>query len=121
MEKLNNREIDVMSILWSTDIPLSVNEISEKGKISKNTVSPIIKKLLGKNLIKVEDVFMSGKNLTRKYKPLISREEFVFKQYKGLNIEGMVNYFLKKDKSKNKKEEIMRIDKLIREHKNKIK
>lgn len=121
-KKFNNREIDVLSILWDSDTALTVNEISEISEISKSTVSPVLRKLLNKKYIKVEDVVLSGKTLTRKYIPIVDREKFILETYENIEIENLLNHFLEEEDDesilprieqliKNKKRELKEVDK----------
>ena len=117
-KKFNNREIDVLSILWDSDISLTVNDIAEISGISKSTVSPVLKKLLAKNYIKVEDVVLSGKTVTRKYIPIIDREKFILEAYKNIKIENLLNHFLEEE---NDQSILLKIEQLIKKKKKELK
>lgn len=96
-KKFNNREIDVLSTFWDSDTALTVNDISEISGISKSTISPILRKLLAKNYIKVDDVVLTGKTLTRKYIPIVDREKFLLEAYEDIEIGNLLNYFLEEE------------------------
>ncbi len=117
-KKFSNREIDVLSILWDSDTALTVNDIAEISGISKSTVSPVLKKLLTKNYIKVEDVVLSGKTLTRKYIPIVDREKFILEVYKDIEIENLLNHFLEE---KDDPSILPRIEQLIKKKKKELK
>lgn len=117
-KRFNNREVDILSILWNSDNALTVNDIAEISGISKSTISPILRKLLTKNYIKVEDVVLSGKTLTRKYVPIVDREKFILETYEGIKIENLLNHFLEKDDDLSI---IPRIEQLIKTKKEELK
>ena len=117
-KKFNNREIDVLTILWDSDTALTVNDIAKIGGISKSTVSPVLRKLLNKNYIKVEDVVLSGKTLTRKYLPIVDREKFILEAYKDIEIENLLNHFLEEE---NDPSILPKIEQLIKKKKKKFK
>lgn len=116
--KFNNREIDVLTILWDSDTALTVNDISAISGISKSTVSPVLKKLLTKNYIKVEDIVLSGKTLTRKYIPIVDREKFILEAYKDIEIENLLNHFLEEEGDPSI---LPKIEQLIKKKKKKFK
>ena len=93
-KKYTKREVDILETLWDEGKPLSVNEIANSSGISKNTVAPILKKLLDKHCIKVEDVFYSAKSLTRKFLPLMDREKFIIDAFQNIHIGNFLNHYL---------------------------
>lgn len=74
---LTRREQDIMNILWMTSHSLTASEIAKsKEKLSINTVQATLKKLMAKELIKVDQVVYSGTVLCRSYIPCISLAEY---------------------------------------------
>lgn len=74
---LSEREKDIMLVLWKDHEPLTASSIAEKGdKLSLNTVQALIRKLLNKNFVEVADIVYSGTVLSRRYKPVLSAEEY---------------------------------------------
>lgn len=116
-KKINNRDLDVLEVLWNTEEALSANDIAEVSKISKNTVLPVLKNLLGQEYIKVDDVVLTGKTLTRKYLPAIDKEEFILNHY-DINIDNLLTHFLAKEDDP---EVIPKIEELIDKKKNDLK
>lgn len=75
--KLTRREFDIMNILWQSESALVASEIARRGeKLTVNTVQAILRNLLKRNLIEIDQIVYSGTVLTRSYKPTISAEEF---------------------------------------------
>lgn len=116
-KKLSNRETDVLQILWDHTDSLSANDIAEIGSISKNTVLPVLKKLLNDGYIKVDDIVLTGKNLTRKYKPIIDKEQFILDYY-NLDMNNLLTHFLSKEVDTDMLPEI---EELINKKKNELK
>lgn len=116
-KKLSNRETDVLQILWDHPDSLTANDIAEISDISKNTVLPVLKELLNDEYIKVDDIVLTGKNLTRKYKPTIDKEQFILEQY-DLNMNNLLTHFLSKEDDT---EMLPEIEQLINKKKNELK
>lgn len=75
--KLTRREYDIMYILWQSDTSLVASEIARRGEdLTINTVQAVLKKLLNKKLIKIDEIVYSGTVLTRSYAPTVSADEF---------------------------------------------
>lgn len=75
--KLTNRDLDVLDVLWSSEKPLTASEIvAVNPALNKNTVQPVLRKLLKNELVKVADIVYSGTVLSRSYVPSVSRQEF---------------------------------------------
>ena len=67
---LSQRELDVLSILWSAEKSLTVTEIVEQKKgLTQSTVTAILRKLLNNGLVEVDGLTHSGRVLSRMYKP----------------------------------------------------
>ncbi len=116
-KKINNRDLDILEVLWNAEEALSANDIAEISKISKNTVLPVLKNLLSQEYIKVDDVVLTGKTLTRKYLPAIDKEEFILNHY-DINIDNLLTHFLAKEDDP---EVIPKIEELIDKKKNDLK
>lgn len=76
---MNQREVDVLNILWGSEIPLSLTDILNiNPDLVKSTVAAILAKLLKEQLIEVAGITYSGKVLCRTYRPTaISKEKIV--------------------------------------------
>src|SRR5699024_8690833 len=116
-KKLNKRELDVLEVLWNTDKSLSANEIADISEISKKIVLPVLKQLLNKKYIEVEDTILIGKTLARKYRSTLDKEEFILSYY-DLNVDNLLSHFLSKEKDP---DVIPNIEKLIEEKKSQLK
>ncbi|GEQ48806.1 helix-turn-helix domain-containing protein [Tetragenococcus koreensis] len=116
-KKINNRDLDVLEVLWSCKEALTANDIADISDISKNTVLPVLKNLLNQGYIKVDEVVLTGKTLTRKYLPAVDKEEFILKHY-DINIDNLLNHFLSKEDDP---EVIPKIEDLINKKKNDLK
>ena len=78
VSKLTRKELDILYVLWSTDEALSATRITEQAPdLNKNTVNALLRKLLRNGLIRVDDIGYSGTVLTRKYKAVLSHEEYM--------------------------------------------
>ena len=66
-----------MNTLWSANQPLSGKEISKiTPDITKGVVSETLTRLLKKKAIKINEIKIVNKSLTRFYQPLISEEDY---------------------------------------------
>lgn len=75
---LTGRERDILTILWNAEKGLIASEIVKCGDedLTINTVQAVLKKLLKRNLIQVDQIVYSGTVLSRSYKPTLSEAEF---------------------------------------------
>ena len=70
MAQLNQRELDVLNILWKSEEPMTSTEIvNEMRGLTQSTVIAVLRKLLKDNLVEVCGVTHSGKVLSRTYRP----------------------------------------------------
>ncbi|MDO5689706.1 MAG: BlaI/MecI/CopY family transcriptional regulator [Tissierellia bacterium] len=88
--KITNRERDVLEALWDSDGPLLASDIPKMNpELGISSVQLALRNLLTKELIEVADIVYSGTVLSRTYRPLIQREDFVgsafLDQFKLLN------------------------------------
>ncbi len=74
---LTGREKDILSILWNAEKGMIASEIvKERDDLTINTVQAVLKKLLRRKLIEVDQIVYSGTVLSRSYKPAMSEPEF---------------------------------------------
>lgn len=102
MEKLTNKEEEIMQILWQLEKGF-VNDILEKMPEPKphyNTLSTIVRLLEEKKFVAHKSY---GKS--HQYYPIVSFEDYrkthvndSIKKYFGNSISNMVNYFVKEEK-----------------------
>ena len=120
---LTKRELDVMTILWESSRPLVASEITKMDEsLNINTVQAVIRKLLDKNYIEVDDIVYSGTVLTRSYKPSLSKKEMAVQRFIGqfqendkVSIPNLVATLLKHEK--NEQEVIEELELLLAERK----
>ena len=120
---LTKRELDVMTILWESSRPLVASEITKIDEtLNINTVQAVIRKLLDKKYIEVDDIVYSGTVLTRSYKPALSKKEMAVQRFIGqfqendkVSIPNLVATLLKHEK--NEQEVIEELELLLAERK----
>lgn len=74
---LSTRELEIMEIFWKTNEPLVASDIKKYDlSLSLSTVHSALKKLIGKEFIKVAEIVYSGTVLTRSYKYIVTQEDY---------------------------------------------
>ena len=125
--KITNREKDVLEVLWNSDSPLLASDIPKiNSSLSISSVQLALRNLLSKNIIEVADIVYSGTVLSRSYRPLISREDFisneVINSFKSLDrtitTKNIVTTLLKHEK--NEADTIKELEKLLEERKKQL-
>lgn len=67
---MNQRDLDILNILWSTDKPLiAIDIVNQRKELTQSTVTAVLRKLLKKGLVQVEGFTHSGRVLSRTYRP----------------------------------------------------
>ena len=97
-QKIINRELEIMQLLWHADHPLIASEIAAmKPDLTVNTVQSVLRNLLKHKYIEVAKIVYSGTVLTRSYRPLITEQEFGvnqvirdFHSFQGLSVSHLV-------------------------------
>ena len=97
-QKITNRELEIMQLLWHADHPLIASEIAVmKPDLTVNTVQSVLRNLLKHKYIEVAKIVYSGTVLTRSYRPLITEQEFGvnqvirdFHSFQGLSVSHLV-------------------------------
>lgn len=80
--RLTNREKDILDILWESPESLVASEVTAaREDLSINTVQAVLKKLLQKELIQIDEIVYSGTVLSRSYKPTLSPERFEVQKF----------------------------------------
>lgn len=75
---LSTREIQIMNILWSSDKPMSANQIAEESDdMSVFSVQQVLQRLLKNEIIKVAEIGYSNTVLTRFYVSVLTQAEYV--------------------------------------------
>lgn len=127
--KLTNRDLDVLEVLWDNEKPLTASEIvAANPALNKNTVQPVLRKLLKNELVKVADIVYSGTVLSRSYVPAMTKQEFSlcrlseeFRQLeKDISKASFFSFLLKTEKDQDKfQEDIRELEALLESYKNK--
>ena len=97
-QKITNRELEIMQLLWHAGHPLIASEIAAmKPDLTVNTVQSVLRNLLKHKYIEVAKIVYSGTVLTRSYRPLITEQEFGvnqvirdFHSFQGLSVSHLV-------------------------------
>ena len=75
--KLTSTEYDILSILWSSEQPLSRADIVERsGDLKTNTANILLKRLLDAGYIKIADYVQIVSANARRYLPALTYEEY---------------------------------------------
>lgn len=84
---LSEKEKDIMMVFWCTAEPLTASSVAEKGSsLNINTVQAALRNLLKKKYIDVADIVYSRTVLTRRYKPVISAEQYAADQLQAMQL-----------------------------------
>lgn len=126
---LTKRAMDIMNILWDAGKPLAASDFLEyDSTLTLHTVHAYLKNLLKNNLIEVDKIIMSGKNLTRCYKPSMSRNEFQTRKffnmldYKQISASNLVaSFFDYGNDDVRELQELNELEQLIKERKQNLK
>lgn len=124
IKPLSKREKEIMDILWNASEPLTASEIiAQNSALKVPTVQAVLKKLLNERLVEVADVVYSGNVLSRRYRPLISADEYAPVEYerlaKSLSVTQLFSALL--GSTKPSLEEIAEIEKILSDYTNSIK
>ena len=67
---MNDRERDVLDILWNHNEPMTATDIVNAGKgLTQSTVTTVLRNLLYAKYVEVTGITHSGKVLSRQYRP----------------------------------------------------
>ena len=79
---LNDREFDVLNILWKIQEPMTSTDIvNEMRGLTQSTVIAVLRNLLKNNLVEVSGVTHSGKVLSRTYRPTEKSKEVILNDF----------------------------------------
>ena len=126
---LNEREMDILSILWGTDEAMTAMDIvNAKKGLTQSTVTAVIRKMLNAGWVDAVGVTHSGKVLSRTYRPTEASINAILNHFKEF-YQSASNIFtpsemciniLKMSEDKDKtKQEIAKLKKIIREYQKK--
>lgn len=122
---LTSKEYEIMQVLWNSDKPLLMSEITKLTKsVSVNSMHPMINHLIDKGLVKVVGNIKVVKVPSRLYAPAISAEDFSAMQssymFKNLNKKFDLRNFLlcfTKRYKMNEDEIVNELEKFIEDYK----
>lgn len=127
--KLTRRDLDILSVLWDSKKPLTASEIvAANPALNKNTVQPVLRKLLKNELVQVADIVYSGTVLSRSYIPSISRQELslyrLSSEYRQLEKDvskaSFVSFLLKTEENQEKfQKDLRELEELLESYKQK--
>lgn len=117
MNKINltKRELEVMNVLWHSGEALTIAEIENRASnISINTIRVTVKRLLEKKYVMIDKVVPQGHLLTREFRPVILKEEYLLSQLEttDTSLLSIVSSLVKREKNK---ENLEVIEKEIKE------
>ncbi|MGM0216471.1 BlaI/MecI/CopY family transcriptional regulator [Enterococcus sp. AZ109] len=119
--KLTKKELEILTILWGSDEPLTARQIIEKNSsLGMSTVQSVLKKLTKNKLIETAEIVYSGTVLTRSYSPIVDEETFILDQYNDFNMSKLLAGFLVKQPKEELAVEISKIEKLLEEKKKEL-
>ncbi len=80
---MNERELDVLNILFQSKDPMMATDIVFTGKkgLTQSTVTAVLRKLLNDELVEVVGVTHSGKVLSRTYRPTEKAKEVILEHF----------------------------------------
>lgn len=85
MKKLSRQQLEVMKILWNSDEPLLASDIVKlHDSLNINTVQASLRVLIKAEAIEIADIVHSGTVLSRRYRPVISKDEYFDDTYKDI-------------------------------------
>lgn len=90
---LNQREIDVLNILWLAREPMTCSDIvAEKRDLTQNTAIAVIRKLLSAGLINIHGTTYCGRVLGRTYVPAPESKQVILQDFvdRYASIKGVI-------------------------------
>ena len=126
-EKITNRDLDILNILWHSGKSMTASEIvATGGGLTTNTVQAVLRKLLKQKWIEIAEIVYSGTVLCRSYRPTMTMKEFALTQLadefqqlqEEISTSSLVAALLDKAPSPEKRaEEIQQLEKLLADYK----
>lgn len=124
MLSITGREYDILNTLWSSDEPMTLNDIlRENLELTSSTVTLAIRKMLKAGLVEVVGSVRSGKVFARTYRPTeLSKNTILqkfFEDYKQFNNiipeSDLCSAILRINNSEKSKEEIRKLKAILDE------
>jgi predicted transcriptional regulator len=124
---LTSKEYELMKILWTAEKPLLLSDIIERTEdIAKNTLNPMISKLIDRKYIKVVGNLKVSKTYSRLYAPAITVDEYAAQQLnelfndtgKSLNLSNFFSFIVNGKRKKKNTAFIKDLEKFIDDYRN---
>lgn len=107
---LTRKEHAILDVLWQTEEPLCVADIiAINQKLSKNTVSVLMRKLLDSKIIYVADIRKNGKTLAQYYRPVQTKDEFILSSITEKEALNIAVSFIQKEASDDELERLLEL------------
>ena len=123
--ELTKSEMQIMDVLWASDVPLSRSDLlerSEEKTWKDSSVHILLNGLLAKNAITEAGFVKRSKTYGRTFVPSLTREEYfattIFSHTHKPEFVGLIRELLKRDDIT--AAEIVEIEKLVQEKRNSI-
>jgi len=127
LKMLSNRDKDILEALWNSPTPLTASEIVQSNsELRTTTVQTVLRKLLNNNIVEVADIVHSGTVLSRRYKPVVSADEYAASQFyelgKKISKANLILHLLNAETDPEKvSEEIGQLEAMLDEYKIRLK
>lgn len=116
MSELSKSEHQILRYFYEFNQTLTKHELLERlPKLNENTTAAVIRKLLNKGYLEVEEIKFSQNVLARAYRPSIPFIEFIKDEYGEVVLKKLVNHAVS---SLNTKQQTEYFSNLIIERKN---
>lgn len=92
---LNEKEEQVMKVLWKNDMPMSATEIANEieSDWAKKSIQNIIRKLESKNAIEIAEITKIGKTYGRLFRPTYHQMSMLWNNLIGFMIRMITHLF----------------------------
>lgn len=130
MIKLTKTEQVIMEVLWAGDEPMLLSDIvraveNQKRKIAKNSIQPMLKKLIDNGYVKIAGTMLVNKSVSRYYLPNITVDEYAADQFDSLvnasdghlKLGKFLSFFIN-SKKENSSDIISEVEEFIENYKN---
>ena len=110
MKRLGRGEGIVMNILWSSQTSLTVSEIQKlTPEYSKAVIAEILKNLVKKKVVEIDDIRIVKKSLSRFYKPIVSEEDYFLSIIPEKALSRLVSNFVTRNKNSKEVKELYKM------------
>lgn len=125
---MTKTEYEIMKILWRANKPLLISEIleeSKNAKVAKNSLHPLLKKLINEGFVQITGHIKVAKTKSRFYAPAVTIDEYAAHEIRDLfktsnkqfSLNKFLSYFVQ-DKESNTEEIVKELEAFIEDYKN---